>query len=594
MAKRGAASELNHDNWEDEEEAEEAGEFRKASEAAMKGRVVRKAKRRNLTEDQKKNVFQGFGGFTSTNQTAEQAFSFLGKKEDKEEAKEDKEDKDGKDDEVKEKALAGFTFGSLAGNGDTKEDEENEKKETTKVEEASKTEDEKKDKTETKVEEAPKTDDLMAKFMTKSSDKWACSVCMVSNPSDKAACLACETPKPGAAPAGGAPSSDSKPTFNFGGGGGFKFVDAAASKPETSFGSFKFGASESPAAPAAAGGGFKFGASEPAQAQAGGFRFGASEAPTAAPEGGGGFKFGASASTSPLAAAASGAGGCSLPSTGKPAGQPATDTPSKGVRREYLAALKTLNTQVTNWIKSHVDSNPLVDLSPVFADYSRHLQALREKHDIKAPVTEKKVVHKITEDDNEAPENKEAPEQKENTEPKPFSFGFGSTAVSSGFGSTSGGFSFGGFAKKEETSKEDTEDGEEEAVKVEEVVEEVEEEGAVYSKKCKLFYKKEEAWVERGLGQLHLKVPEEGKVQMVVRAGTSLGNILLNVLVSSATALERVGKNNLMLVTVPNPPIDPKAEPAPVPFLVRVKTAEDADELKEKLVSLAKTEGKEA
>ena len=33
--------------------------------------------------------------------------------------------------------------------------------------------------------------------------------------------------------------------------------------------------------------------------------------------------------------------------------------------------------QVTNWIKSHVDSNPLVDLSPVFADYSRHLQALR-------------------------------------------------------------------------------------------------------------------------------------------------------------------------------------------------------------------------
>ena len=101
-----------------------------------------------------------------------------------------------------------------------------------------------------------------------------------------------------------------------------------------------------------------------------------------------------------------------------------------------------------------------------------------------------------------------------------------------------------------------------------------------------------------------------------MRAGTSLGNILLNVLVSSATALERVGKNNLMLVTVPNPPIDPKAEPAPVPFLVRcqacplssstipvpvlhlsctrVKTAEDADELKEKLVSLAKTEGKEA
>ena len=296
------------------------------------------------------------------------------------------------------------------------------------------------------------------------------------------------------------------------------------------------------------------------------------------------------------------------------------------------------------------------------------------KHDIKAPVTEKKVVHKVTEEVKEAPEEKEASEQKENTEPKPFSFGlsqssfgavssgfgstavssgFGSTAVSSAFGSTAGGFSFGGFAKKEETSKEDGEEGEEEAVKAEEVVEEVEEEGAVYSKKCKLFYKKEEAWVERGLGQLHLKVPEEGKVQVllpsspllpslppplspfplphhhlplsppqvVVRAGTSLGNILLNVLVTGATALERVGKNNLMLVTVPNPPIDPKAEPKPLPFLVRcagcplcplwphlscsipctlhlscarVKTAEDADELKEKLMSLAKAEGKEA
>ena len=34
-------------------------------------------------------------------------------------------------------------------------------------------------------------------------------------------------------------------------------------------------------------------------------------------------------------------------------------------------------TQVTNWIKSHVDENPLVDLSPVFKDYGKHLQQLR-------------------------------------------------------------------------------------------------------------------------------------------------------------------------------------------------------------------------
>ena len=70
------------------------------------------------------------------------------------------------------------------------------------------------------------------------------------------------------------------------------------------------------------------------------------------------------------------------------------DAPTKARRREYLASLKTLNTQVntnyfqlddylpgqnqvTNWIKSHVDENPLVDLSPVFKDYGKHLQQLR-------------------------------------------------------------------------------------------------------------------------------------------------------------------------------------------------------------------------
>ena len=36
MSKRGAGSELNHDNWDQEEEPEEAGEFRKASSQQMK------------------------------------------------------------------------------------------------------------------------------------------------------------------------------------------------------------------------------------------------------------------------------------------------------------------------------------------------------------------------------------------------------------------------------------------------------------------------------------------------------------------------------------------------------------------------------
>ena len=36
MAKRGAVTELNHDNWDQEEESEEAGEFKKATDDQMK------------------------------------------------------------------------------------------------------------------------------------------------------------------------------------------------------------------------------------------------------------------------------------------------------------------------------------------------------------------------------------------------------------------------------------------------------------------------------------------------------------------------------------------------------------------------------
>ena len=54
--------------------------------------------------------------------------------------------------------------------------------------------------------------------------------------------------------------------------------------------------------------------------------------------------------------------------------------------------------------------------------------------------------------------------------------------------------------------------------------------------------------------------------------------------------VDRVGKNNVMIICVPNPPIDPKADPEPVTFLMRVKTTEDADELKNKLCDLMKTE----
>merc|ERR1719410_3316379 len=100
MAKRNAQSELNHDNWDQEDESEEAGEFKKATADQMKGRVIKKAKRRNLNEDQKKNIFSSFGGFSSTNNVAvAEAFSFLAKPQ-----------TNGTDSKPAE--LSGFTFGS--------------------------------------------------------------------------------------------------------------------------------------------------------------------------------------------------------------------------------------------------------------------------------------------------------------------------------------------------------------------------------------------------------------------------------------------------------------------------------------------------
>lgn len=57
------------------------------------------------------------------------------------------------------------------------------------------------------------------------------------------------------------------------------------------------------------------------------------------------------------------------------------------------------------------------------------------------------------------------------------------------------------------------------------------------------------------------------------------GNILLNIIVQASIPCTRVGKNNVMLMCVPNPPVDEKNPDTLVPLLVRVKTAEEADEL---------------
>lgn len=110
-------------------------------------------------------------------------------------------------------------------------------------------------------------------------------------------------------------------------------------------------------------------------------------------------------------------------------------------------------------------------------------------------------------------------------------------------------------------------------------VREIKEKDAFYSKKCKLFYKKEAEFKEKGVGTLHLKHTAEGKTQLLVRADTNLGNIFLNIIVQATMPCSRMGKNNVMVVCVPNPAVDDKNPTTPVPMLIRVKTTEDADHL---------------
>lgn len=57
------------------------------------------------------------------------------------------------------------------------------------------------------------------------------------------------------------------------------------------------------------------------------------------------------------------------------------------------------------------------------------------------------------------------------------------------------------------------------------------------------------------------------------------GNILLNILLQASMPVSRLGKNNVMVVCVPNPPVDSSHPDKPIPLLIRVKTSEDADEL---------------
>jgi nuclear pore complex protein Nup50 len=91
--------------------------------------------------------------------------------------------------------------------------------------------------------------------------------------------------------------------------------------------------------------------------------------------------------------------------------------------------------------------------------------------------------------------------------------------------------------------------------------------------------KKDGNYGDRGVGTLFLKPAPNNKMQLIVRAVNSLGNLLLNTLLTESIPIKRLNKTNIMLVCMPLP----TSEPPPTATLLRVKTPEEADALFEAL-----------
>ena len=109
------------------------------------------------------------------------------------------------------------------------------------------------------------------------------------------------------------------------------------------------------------------------------------------------------------------------------------------------------------------------------------------------------------------------------------------------------------------------------------------EENAFCTMRCKLFFKKGSDWKELGVGMLYLKSLNDGKTQLLVRMETAAGKVLLNISLHKNIPVARVGKNNVSVMSVPNPPVFLKETEGdntkPLNYLIRVKNSEEADDL---------------
>ncbi|KAK3103702.1 hypothetical protein FSP39_021135 [Pinctada imbricata] len=410
------------------------------------------------------------------------------------------------------------------------------------------------------------------------SGSWTCDICLVSNPGDKVKCLACETPKPGSSKPEEKPSSGFKIGANaFGSSSSFKFNTNGSTTSSASPATFSFGSGTSSSSNCTSGTNkFSFGTVTTAQST-------------------GNFSFGSSTNSKPFTFQTSSTSADTKSDSAdvKPAFSFGTTTTT--AENKTLSFGSSTTTAGTTSVFGGTKSSPsgksfsFGSTTTSTADpktFSFGLAKPAEKSDKEdsASVTANSSEEKNTGDS----ESKKA-DTGSVTSTGFFGFNFkpgNNLFGNSGTSSNTSGFSFGVNSSAQPSSTTNTNEEEEYVPPPVESVE-VKEEGALYTIKCKMFYQKYGAWEERGLGFLHLKKSNE-KLQLLVRTDTALGNILLNISIPATMPVKRQGKNNVSLFAVPNPPIKGIDESKPVPWLIRVKTGQDADQLVEKIDELRK------
>lgn len=264
-------------------------------------------------------------------------------------------------------------------------------------------------------------------------------------------------------------------------------------------------------------------------------------------------------------------GSASKPESVKPSSVNSVEKSAK-----FCSNLKDLNEAFSKHIQAEVSGGKLGILTPALKDYIKFVEELEAGE---SKVAEVKAPSTFAPSTSVTPSSSTASSTTDSlTQPKPFSFGFGSTttpsAPSFSFGTKPGGVSAPAASASSDNNAENKDDDDEDTPPKVEFTPVVEQD-SLFDIRCKVFVKKDNEYASRGTGSLYLKSAPNDKVQLLVRADTNLGNILVNFLLSAAIPAKRLGKNNVMMVCIPTPEPDVKA----VPILLRVKDEAEADKL---------------